>query len=110
VDLKPSNIMLQNAEQAYAILVDYGATVHIGSPIIEVTEKYCLDANTIKATEHLDWICLGTTLAGFDICNFHTATDLVNEVDRSTRDEYLKKLIVSCLQSPSSSIIESVLN
>jgi serine/threonine protein kinase len=113
VDLKPSNIMLQNTEQLYATLVDYGATVRIGSPIIEVTEPYCLDANTIKATEHLDWICLGTTLAqigGFDIFNFHTATDLVNEVYRSSQDDYLKKLIVSCLQSPSSSEIESALN
>ena len=113
VDLKPSNIMLQNAEQGRATLVDYGATVRIGSPIVEFTQQYCLDANTIKATEHLDWICLGTTLAqigGFDICTVQTTTDLVIEVCRSTQTDYLKKLIVSCLQSPSSSKIESALN
>jgi serine/threonine protein kinase len=74
-DLKPSNIMLQNAEHGHATLVDYGATVRIGSPIIEFTQHYCLDADTITATEHLDWICLGTTLAqigGFDIIQLLT--------------------------------------
>jgi hypothetical protein len=113
VDLKPSNIMLQNAEQGRATLVDYGATVRIGSPIIEFTKQYCLDANTSQATEHLDWICLGTTLAqigGFDICTFYTTNDLVNEVYRSAKNDNLKKLILSCLQSPSSSNIESALN
>ncbi len=112
-DLKPSNIMLHNSEPSYATLVDYGATVRIGSPIIEFTGSYCMDADTITATEHLDWICLGTTLAqigGFDIFNFEKAADLVNEVCRSTKDDNLKKLIVSCLQNPSSSKIESALN
>jgi serine/threonine protein kinase len=112
-DLKPSNVMLQNAEPSYATLVDYGATVQIGSPLIEFTRSYCLDADTITATEHLDWICLGTTLAqigGFNIFNFERAADLVNEVCSSTKDDNLKKLIVSCLQSPSSSKIEAALN
>jgi serine/threonine protein kinase len=112
-DLKPSNVMLQNAEPSYATLVDYGATVPIGSPLIEFTRSYCLDADTITATEYLDWICLGTTLAqigGFDILNFERAADLINEVCSSTKDDNLKKLIVSCLQSPSSSKIESALN
>ena len=112
-DLKPSNIMLHNSEPSYATLVDYGATVRIGSPIIEFTGIYCLDADIITATEHLDWICLGTTLAqigGFDILNFERAADLVNEVCRSIKDDNLKKLILSCLQSPSSSKIESALN
>ena len=112
-DLKPSNIMLHNSEPSYTTLVDYGATVRIGSPIIEFTESYCLDADTITATEHLDWICLGTTLAqigGFDIFNFQKAADLINEVCCSAIDDNLKKLIVSCLQSPSSSKIESALN
>ena len=111
-DLKPANIMLHNSEPSYATLVDYGATVQINSPIIEFTESYCLDAGKYKATEHLDWICLGTTLAqigGFDIFNFEYAADLVNEVYLSTIDDNLKKLIVSCLQSPSSSGIESAL-
>jgi hypothetical protein len=111
--LKPSNVMLQNAEPSYATLVDYGATVRIGSPLIEFTRSYCLDADTITATEYLDWICLGTTLAqigGFDIFNFERAADLINEVCSSTKDDNLKKLIVSCLQSPSSSKIESALN
>lgn len=58
-DLKPSNIMLQNSERGHATLVDYGATVSIGSPIIEFTPHYCLDANTFTATKPLDWICLG---------------------------------------------------
>jgi hypothetical protein len=112
-DLKPSNIMLHNTEPSYATLVDYGATVRIGSPIIEFTQSYCLDADTVSATEHLDWICLGTTLAqivGFDLFNFEKAADLVDEVYRSTQDENLKKLIVSCLQSPSASKIDSALN
>ena len=112
-DLKPSNIMLHNSEPSHATLVDYGATVRIGTPIMEYTESYCLDTDTITATEHLDWICLGTTLAqigGFDIFNFKKAADLINQVCCSTIDDNLKKLIVSCLQRPSPSKIESVLN
>ena len=112
VDLKPSNIMLQNNEPSYAILVDYGATVQIGDPVIEFTESYCLDADKSTANQNLDWICLGATLAqivGFNISCIKRAADLVDEVNRSTKDEYLKKLIVSCLQTPSSSKIESAL-
>jgi hypothetical protein len=112
-DLKPSNIMLPNIEPGYATLVDYGATVPIGSSIIEFTEHYCLDGNTSTATEQLDWICLGTTLAqiaGFDVYNFHTAVDLEEEVSCSSRDEHLKQVIVSCLRNPSSSNIELALS
>ena len=112
-DLKPSNIMLQNGEHGHATLVDYGATVRIGSPVIEFTEQYCLDANTSKATEHLDWICLGTTVAhigGFEICNIQTVIDLVQEVSRSSKEENLKQLIVSCLLRPSLSAIQLALN
>jgi serine/threonine protein kinase len=111
-DLKPSNIMLRNSEPSYATLVDYGATTRIGSPVIEYTQSYCLDADTRTATEHLDWICLGTTLAqirGFHIFSFDKAADLVDEVDRSSQDDHLKNLILSCLQSPSLSKIESAL-
>jgi serine/threonine protein kinase len=112
-DLKPSNIMLQNATPSTATLVDFGAAVQIGSRIIEFTQPYCLDADTITATEDLDWICLGTTLAeivGFVIFNFKKAADLINEVYRSAKEDSLKRLIVSCLDSPSSSKIESALN
>ena len=112
-DLKPSNIMLQSTEPSYAALVDYGATVGIGSPIIEFTGSYCLDADIITATEHLDWICLGTTLAqigGFDVYRFNRAADLAHEVSFSTKDEHLKQLIVSCLQNPSLSKIELALS
>ena len=112
-DLKPSNIMLHNTEPGYATLVDYAAAVRIGSPIIEFTESYCLDADKITATEHLDWICLGTTLAqigGFEIYNYNRAFDVVNEVLRSSKSEYFKNLIVACLQNPSSAKIESALN
>jgi serine/threonine protein kinase len=112
-DLKPSNIMLQNTEPGYATLVDYGATVQIGSSIIEFTKQYCLDADTVTATEHLDWICLGTTLAemgGFRIFNYDRTIDLVHEVLASTQEDCFKKLIVSCLQRPSSSKIESALH
>jgi len=101
VDLKPSNIMLQSGEQGHATLVDYGATVRTGSPIIEFTRSYCLDADTNTATEHMDWICLGTTLAqiaGFNLSSIKTAVDLVNEVSRSisNTNDALKKLLISC--------------
>jgi serine/threonine protein kinase len=112
-DLKPSNIMLHNSEPSYATLVDYGATIRIGSPIVEYSESYCLDANICIATENLDWYCLGTTLAqivGFNIFKFENAVNLVNEVSRSNENNNFKNLIVSCLQSPSSSKIESALN
>ena len=65
--------------------------------------EYCLDADTFVGTEHLDWICLGTTLAqiaGFDISDFEYAADLVDVVNRSAINEHLKQLIVACLQKP----------
>ena len=102
-DLKPANIMLQNAEHGHATLVDYGAIVQIDTGIIEYTSVFCLDADAFVGTEHLDWICLGTTLAqiaGFDISNFQYAADLVNEVNRSAINVHLKQLIVACLQKP----------
>ncbi|KAI8852834.1 hypothetical protein BC829DRAFT_414271 [Chytridium lagenaria] len=111
-NLKPSNIMLQNTEHGHATLVDYGATVPMGSDIIEVTREYCLDADKNKASEHLDWICLGTTLAqmgGFQIVHFQRVVDLASEVSGSSQDEYLKNLIVLCLQSPTLSRIKSAL-
>jgi hypothetical protein len=94
-------------------LVDYGATVLIGSPIIEFTEHYCLDANTDIASEHLDWICLGATLAqlaGFALPNFHAAADLETQVSLSDRNEQLKQLIRSCLQNPTKSNIAIALS
>ena len=111
-DLKPSNIMLHTAEPGVSTLVDYGAAVRIGSPIIEFTENYCLDAGTSIATERLDWICLGTTLAqmgGFEIYNYQRVADLVNDVVHSTQEDYFKNIVLSCLQNPSSSRIESAL-
>lgn len=81
--------------------------------LIEFSPAYCLDANTSTATEYMDWICLGTTLAqigGFDIFNFEKIVGFVDKVCRSTVDGNLKKLIISCLQNPSLSKIESALN
>jgi hypothetical protein len=94
-------------------LVDYGGTVRIGSPIIEFTGQYCLDASK-TASETLDWICLGTTLAhiaGFGIYNFNKAIDLANAVSNSSgsQDERIKQLIVSCLHSPSLAKIETAI-
>ncbi|KAJ3328826.1 hypothetical protein HDU76_009221 [Blyttiomyces sp. JEL0837] len=43
VDLKPANIMLKSSEEGRAVLVDFGATVRIGSYLKETTERYCLD-------------------------------------------------------------------
>ena len=111
-DLKPSNIMLQNGEQGKATLIDYGGTVRIGSAVIEYTEDYCLDAYAWAATENMDWICLGTTLAkiaGFAIHDFDTVSDLAHEVSCSAKEEPLKQLILSCLQSPSPAKIELAL-
>jgi serine/threonine protein kinase len=112
-DLKPANIMLQNSEPGYATLVDYGGTVRIGSRLIEYTTDYCLDADQITATERLDWICLGTTLAqcvGVPFHNCPRAVDLANTVSGSSIDDFFNKLILSCLLSPSASSIERALN
>ena len=112
-DLKPANIMLQNTEPGYATLVDYGATVRLGSPIIEFSHHYCLDADTVTATEHLDWTCLGATLAqigGVEFYNYENAADLIDAVNCSGMTNYFKRLIVSCLQSPSEATIELALN
>ena len=112
-DLKPSNIMLRNALQGHATLVDFGATVRIGDRIIEITKNYCLDVDTSIASESLDWICLGTTLAqigGFQIYNYNTINDLVNDVINSSQNPNIKRLIISCLQNPSLSNIASSIN
>lgn len=105
-DLKPSNIMLRNAEQGHVTLVDYGATVKLGDDIIEFSRAYCLDANIETATVYLDWVCLGVTLAqlgGVPIEHYRRTSDLVQDVGRS-RDisDPLKRLIVACLDSSSS--------
>ncbi|KAJ3113388.1 hypothetical protein HDU96_003434 [Phlyctochytrium bullatum] len=113
VDVKPSNIMLEAGEQGHAVLVDYGATVRTGKMVEQLTEVYCLDADTWMATEYLDWICFGTTLAemaGFDIFAFHGAYDLAEEVNESTKDDAVKQLIVSCLVKPTPSAIEAALS
>jgi hypothetical protein len=95
------------------VQLDYGATVRIGSRVIEYTHSYCLDANVFTAAERLDWICLGTTLAqivGFDIFEFERASQLVDEIYFSTKDEKCKNLIVSCLENLCASDIESALH
>jgi serine/threonine protein kinase len=111
-DLKPPNIMLMNARPNYATLVDYGAAVSIGSPVIEFSQQYCLDANTTIASEQLDWICLGTTLAqlaGFGISIYKTANYLGEAISLSDQNVYLKQLILSCLENPTESGISTAL-
>jgi serine/threonine protein kinase len=110
-DFKPGNIMLSGSEPI-AVLVDYGATVPLRSLIVECTEACCLDANTGRATEELDWVCLGTTLAaiaGFDVFDFNAARDLVYEINYSDRGEHVKQLLVSCMENPSLSKIKLAL-
>ena len=105
--------MLQSAEQGQATLVDYGGTVRFGSRITECSDPYCLDADKTKASGTFDWICLGTTLAqsvGVKIDNYTNASDLGQHVNSSGQIELVKKLIVSCLLSPSSSKIEGALS
>lgn len=66
--------------------------------LVVPSSKYCLDANRLNTTEHLDWICHGTTIAhiaDLGISVNVSAADLVDEVNRSTRNRSLKALIVS---------------
>jgi hypothetical protein len=67
VDLKPwiSCYEMLNS-RIYAVLIDFGETVRNSQRIIDYTRAYCLDADGMVATEHIDWICLGTTLNSSD--------------------------------------------
>ena len=58
-DLKHANIMLQNVEDGHATLVDYGATVPIGSPIREFTDAFCMDVDTAVGSENWTGFVLG---------------------------------------------------
>jgi serine/threonine protein kinase len=53
-DVKPSNIMFSTEEHGGAIVVDFGATVRIGDPIVEITDQYCLDVNVSQGSEAMD--------------------------------------------------------
>ena len=99
-DVKPSNIVLENQEQGKAVLVDFGATVKLGSKIKEVTDAYCLDYNTNIASVGLDWICFATTLsqlADINISLYATVTSVGEAVNNSSIDPLLKNVITCCL-------------
>jgi hypothetical protein len=103
-DLKPANIMLQSGENGQATLVDFGASVRLGSPTIEVTRTYCLNVDTSVGSERLDWTCLGTALAqlaGYDITSYATTDELADHVIRgaSENDRGQTTIIVSCLRN-----------
>ncbi|TMW58915.1 hypothetical protein Poli38472_007060 [Pythium oligandrum] len=101
-DMKPTNIMLQGGEQGRAMLVDFGATVALGAPLLEATARYCLDIDVSVGTEMVDWVCLGSTLAelsGFDLGAYCTTKSLIHDVEEApTMDTTLQEMIVSLLR------------
>ncbi|KAL8016260.1 putative protein kinase [Plasmopara halstedii] len=96
-DLKPANIMLHSGEQG-------GATL--------VTDQFCLDVAKLQGSELLDWTCLGTTLAqlaNIDITKYHSRQDLVRSLKDGHEqvDHLVGQLIISCLENPSETRIQS---
>ncbi|KAL7996289.1 putative protein kinase [Plasmopara halstedii] len=111
-DLKPANIMLHSGEQGGATLVDFGGVVRLGGPIVEVTDQFCLDVAKLQGSELLDWTCLGTTLAqlaNIDITKYHSRQDLVRSLKDGHEqvDHLVGQLIISCLENPSETRIQS---
>ncbi|KAG1708091.1 hypothetical protein DVH05_024776 [Phytophthora capsici] len=114
-DMKPANIMLHCGEQGGATLVDFGAAVRLGDPIVEITDEFCLDVAKLQGTELLDWTCLGTTMAqmaGIDITKYDSRHDLVRSLydEREEVDHLVGQFIVSCLGNPSESRIKAALD
>ncbi len=101
VDLKPSNIMLHASDHGQITLVDYGAVLPIGDSIIECSNMYCLYTDPATATERVDWLCLGTTLAimgGCPVERSTTAKSLTLLMEDSTRDEAYKNVVFAFLE------------
>eukprot|EP00644_Phytophthora_capsici_P002844 jgi/Phyca11/124964/e_gw1.55.262.1 len=114
-DMKPANIMLHCGEQGGATLVDFGAAVRLGDPIVEMTDPFCLDVANLQGSELLDWTCLGTTLAqmaGIGITNYYSRQDLVWSLKDGDEevDHLVGQFIISCLENPSESRIKAALD
>ncbi|KAL8008986.1 putative protein kinase-like domain superfamily [Plasmopara halstedii] len=84
----------------------------LGGPIVEVTDQFCLDVAKLQGSELLDWTCLGTTLAqlaNIDITKYHSRQDLVRSLKDGHEqvDHLVGQLIISCLENPSETRIQS---
>ena len=102
-DLKPSNIMLNNTDDVTATLIDLGAVVKIGEPVVEYSQEYCLDVNTAIATEKIDWACFGSTIAnmsGVDIFLYNSRSLLIDACERRDMNDDIRRLIRTCFKSP----------
>ncbi|KAI9910899.1 hypothetical protein PsorP6_010832 [Peronosclerospora sorghi] len=102
----------QTAEN-YRTLV--GGAVRLGTPIVEITDQFCLDVAKSHGSELLDWTCLGTTLAqlaDIDITNYHSRQDLIRYLKdgHESVDTLVGQHIICCLENPSESRIKAVLN
>jgi serine/threonine protein kinase len=58
-DIKQSNIMMNCCDP---VLIDFGAVVTLGDPIVECTPNYSLNANQKNVTPQFDLYCIVTTL------------------------------------------------
>ncbi|OWZ08348.1 ABC transporter [Phytophthora megakarya] len=114
VDLKPANIMLHSGEQGGTTLVDFGGAVRLGDPIVEVTDDFCLGVAKLQGSEFLDWTCLGTTMAHLAKIgiNYSTREELVSPLRSNTgyAKDFVRQLIVSCLENPSAPLIKKALD
>lgn len=112
-DVKPSNIMLSNCENGGATLVDFGATVKIGQPIVEITAQYCLDVNVSEGSEEIDWTCFGVTLsqlAGVNVSNLRKTVEHVRRVQEFNMSDRLKQLIIATMEGPTQKKVQSALD
>jgi hypothetical protein len=112
-DVKPSNIMLSNGENGGATLVDFGATVKIGQPIVEITAQYCLDVTVSQGSEEIDWTCFGVTLsqlAGVNISDLRSTVEHVRRVQEFDMSDRLKQLIIATMQGPTQKKVQSALD
>ena len=99
-DLKPANVMLSTGDQAKAVLVDFGATVKREEIVFECSVEFTLDFPSDKATEALDWTCLGSTVFAmyYSVLKGNSRNYVIDRTKASSKiPQDIKDLIQACL-------------
>lgn len=95
-DIKPANVLIDKGK---VIIIDFGAAIKIGDPIIEYTASYSLGLHNYPASPHLDWVCTAVTLYVCHTSNFHIISIDELIVDSKRLNNKIGDLIVRlCLE------------